>query len=156
VLHYSGRQEDAARELRIALRQDSAFALGHLYLGRVHQARGQLDSALAHFAATGPLRPWVPTVAAVGNVLAEARREPEARAVLAAMDSIARTEYVTAYAYALVHAALGQRDSAFAWLDRATAERTHWLVWLNRDTRWAPIRADPRFADRGRQIGLPR
>jgi hypothetical protein len=90
VLHCSGRQE-AARELRVALREDSAFALGHLYLGRVQHARGQLDSATAHFHATGPLRNWVPTVAGVGNVLAEAGRESGARAMLAVMDSLART-----------------------------------------------------------------
>jgi hypothetical protein len=62
---------------------------------------------------------------------------------------------VTAYAYALVHTALGQPDSAFTWLDRAVNERTHWLVWLNRDFRWAPLRADPRFAQIGRRVGVP-
>jgi TolB-like protein/Tfp pilus assembly protein PilF len=154
VLHYAGRQDEAERELRVALRQDPAFPLGHLYLGRVHQSRGQFDSALVHFEATGPLRGWVPTVAGVGYVYAVQGRRPEARAVLAQMDSLARNEYVTAYAYALVHTALGQRDSAFAWLERAIEERTHWLVWLNRDTRWIPLRNDPRFSDLGRRIGL--
>ena len=58
-------------------------------------------------------------------------------------------------AVALVHAALGQLDSAFTWLQRGVQERTHWLVWLNRDVRWAPIRADPRFNQLVKQVGLP-
>jgi tetratricopeptide (TPR) repeat protein len=136
VLYYSGRLDDAARELQIALRQNSAFPLGHLYLGRVFEARGQLDSALAQYAATGALKEWVPTIAARAYVFGRQQNQKQARAELAHMDSLAHAQYVTAYAVALVHAALAQPDSAFASLDRAVAERTHWLVWLNRDPRW--------------------
>jgi tetratricopeptide (TPR) repeat protein len=155
VLHYSGRHDDAARELKIVLREDPTYALGHLYLGRVYQLQGQLDSALARYGATGPLRNWVPTIAGVGYVYGLQRRRTDALSTIARMDSLAQTEYVTAYAYALVHTALGQPDSAFTWLDRAVNERTHWLVWLNRDFRWAPLRADPRFAQIGRRVGVP-
>jgi len=155
VLYYAGEQGDAERELRIALREDSAFALGHFYLGRVHQARGRLDSALAEYRATGPLREWVPTIAAVGNVYGSQGRRREALASLARLDSLSRRTYVTAYAVALVHASLGQRDSAFAWLERGAAERTHWMVWLRRDPRWAPIRSDPRFERLATRLKLP-
>jgi DNA-binding SARP family transcriptional activator/TolB-like protein/Tfp pilus assembly protein PilF len=155
VLHYSGRQDDAERELLVALRMDSTFALAHFYLGRVYQAKDRLDSALSQYAATGALRSWVPTVAGQGYVLGVLGRQGEARATLARMDSLSRRQYVTAYAMALVHAALGQRDSAFAWLERGVRERTHWMVWLNRDLRWAPLRADPRFQALVHEVGLP-
>jgi hypothetical protein len=55
----------------------------------------------------------------------------------------------------VVHVALGQPDSAFAWLDRAVKERSHWLVWLNRDPRWEPLRSDPRYAALVRRVGIP-
>lgn len=155
VLYYAGKFDDAERELRIALRADSNFALGRFYLGRVHQSRGLLDSALAEYHAAGPLRDWVPTIAAVGHVYGSQGRRREALATLARLDSLSRLEYVTPYAVALVHASLGQRDSAFAWLDRGLAERTHWMVWLRRDPRWAPIRADPRFERLARKLRLP-
>jgi len=155
VQHYSGNQAEAERQLRIALRIDSTFAVGHLYLGRVLQFNGQLDSALAHFAAMGGLRAWVPTIAGEGYVYAQQGRVDRARQVLHQLDSLSRTQYVTAYAVALVHAALGQRDSAFAWLNKAVDERTHWLLWLNRDRRWDPIRSDPRFAAIARRVGVP-
>jgi hypothetical protein len=71
------------------------------------------------------------------------------------LDSLSKTQYVTSYAFALIHTALGQPDSAFAWLDRAVQERTHWLVWLNRDLRWKPLRGDPRFTSLVRRVGLP-
>ena len=155
VQYYGGRFDAADRELRVALREDPGFALGHFYLGRVHESRGDLKAALAEYDATGPLQRWVPTIAARGRVLALSGRTGEARATIAEMDAMSRNAYVTAYAMALVHAALGQRDSAFAWLDRGVAERTHWLVWLNRDPRWQSIRGDPRFAALVKRVGLP-
>jgi eukaryotic-like serine/threonine-protein kinase len=155
VLHYSGRQDDAERVLRTALRADSTNAPGRLYLGRVLQAKGQLDSAVAKFEAPTPLRMWVPTIAGLGNLYGLEGRRVEALDALRRLDSLSRTQYVTSYAVALIHTALGQPDSAFAWLDRAVEERTHWLVWLNRDLRWKPLRGDPRFASLVRRIGLP-
>jgi DNA-binding SARP family transcriptional activator/TolB-like protein/Tfp pilus assembly protein PilF len=155
VLYYAGRFDDADRELRVALRADSSFSLGRFYLGRVHEARGHLDSALAEYQAVSALRDWVPTIAAVGHVYGSQGRKREALATLSRLDSLSNREYVTAYAVALVHASLGQRDSAFAWLERGIAERTHWLVWLRRDPRWSAIRTDPRFERLATRLKLP-
>ena len=155
VLYYAGRNDDAARELKVALRADSSFALGHFYLGRVEEARGAFERALAEYGATGPLRDWVPTVAAVGYVQGTLGRHRDALATLARLESRSHEEYVTSYAIALVHASLGQTDSAFVWLARGEREHTHWMVWLRRDPRWAPIRADPRFEDLARRLRLP-
>ena len=66
VLHYSGKQDKAESMLRTTLRADSTFAICHLNLGRVLQFQGKYDSALAHFAQTGPLRSWIPNIAGEG------------------------------------------------------------------------------------------
>lgn len=153
---YNAREYDAARsELKIALRSDSTFALGHLYLGRVEEATGNYTSALAEYEATGPLNSWVPTLAAKGHVLGLVGRRKEAQALLSRLDSMSRHQYVTAYAAALIYESLGQKDSAFASLERGVRERTHWLVWLNRDARWRTLRGDPRFRSLVRQVALP-
>jgi tetratricopeptide (TPR) repeat protein len=155
VSYYGGHLDAADRELRVVLRQDPTLAIAHLYLGRVREAIGDVDGALGEYDATGALRRWVPTVAARGWALAMAGRERDALASLAVMDSMSHDRYVTAYAVALVYAKLGRTDSAYAWLDRAVEERTHWLVWLNRDPRWDPIRGDARFASVVKRVGLP-
>jgi hypothetical protein len=95
-------------------------------------------------------------VAGKAYLLGRLGRTGEARAILADLQSRSKTSYVTPFGIAVVHVALRQPDSAFAWLDRALAERSNWMVWLNRDPRWAPIRADPRFAALTRRVGLPR
>ena len=63
--------------------------------------------------------------------------------------------YASGYAVAVVYAGLGDRERAFAFLDAAYRERSHWLVWLRRDPRWNDMRADVRFQNLVKKIGLP-
>ncbi|MDL2718946.1 MAG: protein kinase, partial [Acidobacteriota bacterium] len=155
LLHYSYEQDRAAEELRKALEMNPQFPLAHLFLGRVYQAKGLYEQAIVEYEATGPLREWVPTIAAIGYVYGVMGRRQEALQVLSSLEALSKKQYVTSYAVALVHAALGDKDRAFEWLDRGIEERTHWLVWIKRDLRWEPLRSDPRFAEMIRRVGLP-
>jgi TolB-like protein/Tfp pilus assembly protein PilF/tRNA A-37 threonylcarbamoyl transferase component Bud32 len=156
VMYYSGNVDEARRLLTIALRTDSTFALGRLYLGRVEQARGDTAAALANYRNPGILKGWVPSVAGIGNINGVMGRRVDALRELARLDSLERTGvYVTPYGRALVWTGLGDRDRSFAELNRAVDGRSHWLVWLNRDTRWESIRNDPRFVQVVSRVGLP-
>jgi hypothetical protein len=42
---------------------------------------------------------------------------------------------------------MNERDKAFEWLNKAFAERAPWLIELNVNPDWQPIRDDPRFAE---------
>jgi TolB-like protein/Tfp pilus assembly protein PilF len=156
VYHYSHRQDEAERLLRQALRTDSTFEIGRFYLGRVLQAKGELDSAGAEYGRlAAPTQQLIPTIAALGYLYGLEGRRSDALAILRRLDSLSRTRYVTPYSIALVHAALGRPDSAFAWLDRAVRERAHWLVWLRRDPRWERFRGDSRFVELANRLRLP-
>jgi TolB-like protein len=60
----------------------------------------------------------------------------------------------TAPEIAGAYAFLGQRDEAMKWLEKADAARSGSLLWIDPD--WPEMRADPRFQDLIRRIGLPR
>jgi len=49
---------------------------------------------------------------------------------------------------------LGQRDEAFAYLEKAIGERSLAMVMLNVDPRYDPLRSDPRFDDLVKRVGL--
>jgi DNA-binding SARP family transcriptional activator len=155
VSFYGEDLAEARRQLDGALLMAPEAPVAHLWLGRVAQREGDLERARSEYEASGALRSWVPTIAGAGYVEALLGNVPEARRALARMDSLSRSQYVTPYAVALVHAALGESDQAFYWLDRAVTERAHWLVWINRDSRWAPLRGDARFAALVRRVGVP-
>jgi len=49
---------------------------------------------------------------------------------------------------------LGDKEQAFAWLNRAYQERDNWLIYLNVEPRLGPLRSDARFTDLLRRVGL--
>ena len=57
------------------------------------------------------------------------------------------------YYFALLHAGLGQRDSALRYLERAYEERSTVLAYLLIDPRLAPLRDEPRFLALARRLG---
>lgn len=154
VFFYSGALHDARRQLESVLQRNAASPGAHLWLGRLDQREGDTEGALREYALVGTLSQWAPTVAGIGYLHAVRGENDQSRRALATLDSLALHQYVSRYAVALVHAALGEREAAFAALDSAVTERTNWVVWLARDARWDPLRADPRFARLLQRVGL--
>lgn len=74
--------------------------------------------------------------------------------MLAGLTARATTGYVSPYALALIHAGLNEVDEACTTLQQAYAERTHWLVFLNVELKLDRLRADARFVELVRCIGL--
>ena len=58
----------------------------------------------------------------------------------------AQSQYAMAYCVATVYAGLGDKDKAFAELDRSFAQREWWLTRLKVDPLMDSLRDDPRFA----------
>jgi tetratricopeptide (TPR) repeat protein len=145
--YYNGRYAEAIGQLQSVLGMKSDFGLAHLWLSRSYGEIGRLEQSLAETASAEAAIPeWAVILAQRGYTLGVMGRSDEARALRAEMDRLSARRFVTAYGTALVCAGLGDKEQAFAWLDKAFAERSHWLVWLRLDPRWKSIRGDPRFA----------
>lgn len=89
----------------------------------------------------------------VRALLGSGRRQ----AALAVLDSIrdfAAKHYYNPYGIAKVYAALGQADSAFAWLDRAYDQRTVWLIAADADVGFESLHADQRWHALLRRLGF--
>ena len=74
--------------------------------------------------------------------------------LLAELLEISKRRYVSPAAIASIYAALGDKDQAFAWLEKADAARDGILVRLKVDARYDNLRSDPRFADLMGRVGL--
>jgi DNA-binding winged helix-turn-helix (wHTH) protein len=154
--YYTGRYNEAVKQLKFVLELNKDFPPARLWLGRTYQELGRLDDALAEFQHVEEKLPeWPVSIAARGFVAGVAGRTDEAQETLVELRRLAGEKFVTSYGVALVHAGLGQRDSAFAWLNKAFDERSHWLVWLRLDPRWKGLHADPRFAELVSRVGFP-
>jgi tetratricopeptide (TPR) repeat protein len=131
------------------------YGLLHMDLGRSLEALGRYDDALAEYQRGLALNTTVPNAsAALACAHAAAGRVDEARKIVDAMRLKAAIDYVPPYAFASVHARLGEVDEAIAALENAFKARDRALVFVNVNPRFDPLRGDPRFQDLVRRMRL--
>jgi TolB-like protein len=82
--------------------------------------------------------------------------EKEAREILGRLEAESRSRYVDASNVGSIYAALGQRDEAFSWLERAVSDHSAKLLMIEWWPEFDPLRSDPRYAEVIARIGLHR
>ncbi len=85
---------------------------------------------------------------------AYAGRRGDALRLLAELEKRSKAGYVPAGAFVNAYLGLGENDQAFAWLEQAYKEQSNILQFLKIHPYFDPIRADPRFGDLVRRVGL--
>jgi len=78
----------------------------------------------------------------------------EALRVLGQLEKIGERESVASVNLAAAYAALGNRDRAFFWLERAYSDHLYLLRVVAVDPAYEPLRGDPRYADLMRRMNL--
>ncbi len=71
------------------------------------------------------------------------------------MTGTRRPANIPSYIIATFHAELGEKDKAFAELNKSYESREYFMVLLRVDPRFDSLRDDPRFQDLLRRVGLP-
>lgn len=154
-LFWARRYADAIEHFRRLLAGDPDRVSAHYFLARSWTELGRHRKAAAALETTRRLAPGDLNVAAAGAYLAaRSGSREEARAGLRELERFAARDYPLATQIASVHAALGNRDAALHWLERAHRRREGPLVWLAVDIRFDALRVQPRFAALLEQMAL--
>jgi TolB-like protein/DNA-binding winged helix-turn-helix (wHTH) protein/Tfp pilus assembly protein PilF len=156
--YFSRNYNQAIDQFQKTLELDANFPPPNTFLAAAYEQKGMLQEATTAFQkaitiAQGPAR--TQATAGLGYVYAVSGRKAEARKILAELQSLSEHSYVPATDMALIYAGLGDKDKAFAWLDKAYEEHSFSLSNLKVEPRFDPLRSDPRFADLLRSIGFP-
>jgi len=153
--YYAGQYPQAAEQAQKVLGLDSRFVAAHDLLGRVYLARGMKADAAAEFRKALDLSEGDSNeLAALGYAQAASQQTAEARRTLDELTKRSQDTYVQPASIAAIYAGLGDKNQAFAWLEKAYADRSAWLVNLKVDPFFASLAGDPRFADLLRRVGL--
>jgi tetratricopeptide (TPR) repeat protein len=83
-------------------------------------------------------------------------RQVEARNILAQLLQAREKRYVSAPVIAAVYVALGDKEEAFRWLERAFAEHSGILQWIAFLPEFRPLHSDARFPHLLQRIGVSR
>ena len=146
-LYFNARRyNEAEAQARKTLEMDSHFYLAHYYLGEVLQLKGQLTEAIAEYKKAAELDDDPFVLGLLAQAYAKLGQRDEALKMLGQLQELATRRYVTGYSFALVHIALGEKDKAIDWLERAYRDRAGPDIALIKvDPFLDPLRGHPRF-----------
>ena len=154
-LYYDRQYDQALKQLQFAIDMNPKAPFPHFWHGRTLQAMGRYPEALKAYEDGGPgIRDAPPIRAGVGHLYGVWGKKDEALTVLDELDRKSRNAYVSPWTRAIIYMGLGDKEKALKYLEEAYQERSNWLVWLNRDPRWDPLRGDRRFQDLLHRVGF--
>jgi eukaryotic-like serine/threonine-protein kinase len=151
----AGRYDEAATALKRALELEPDLMNAHIFLVQLYCYTEKGDLAIAESRRAIELG-FPSGQALLAQSYAAAGRKDEAAAPLKEAIEQTNRSHSGGYWIAIAFDALGDKDQAFAWLEESYKEHEAVLVFLNewpfRNDAW---RADPRFQDLVRRIGIP-
>src|SRR6266849_4694095 len=155
---YAGRVEDGMTSMQKALELDPSFSDASIVLARAYLAHGMYQQAIAELQkALASNKTETLLLGALAHVYARSGQREEALKLVGELKRIEAEErgFVAPFGIIWAYAGLGDKDQAFALLQRAAEEHRDRIVWLNVDPLLEPLRSDPRFHDLVRRVGLP-
>jgi TolB-like protein/class 3 adenylate cyclase/tetratricopeptide (TPR) repeat protein len=151
VLFLNREYDRAIETLLEMLELDPRFALAHHFLARTYIAKGMHAEAIGVAERLVRTDPNARSRATLAHAYAGGGRRENA---LRIVEEVRRSAFYP-LDVAYVYAALGETDTAFAWMEEAYERRQIGVEWIHREPAFDPIRSDPRFDDLRRRIGLP-
>jgi eukaryotic-like serine/threonine-protein kinase len=154
TLYYARQYDQAIEALNKARELDQSYARLPLYLGYTYAAKEMYNEAINEYQEAIKLGLDTPsTQIFLGAAYANSGDRRRARAILERFQ--ASKEYVSPGDLAILYAALGEQDQAFASLEKAYEAHDPQLQYLGTDPGFDPFRSDLRFQDLLRRVGLP-
>jgi tetratricopeptide (TPR) repeat protein len=153
---YARQYDQALDQIEKAIEMDKNFAQAYPWLGLIQEQKGRYPEAIAAFQKAINLFPGGSSIAQaeLAHTYAVSGNREAAQKIIAELQELAKSKYVSSFQIAAIYVGLGEKDQAFAWLEKAYEERSDGLVNLNADQRFDSLRSDPRFTDLARRIGL--
>jgi tetratricopeptide (TPR) repeat protein len=157
--YWARRYDEAIEQYNKTLELDPKYPAVHDYLADAYAGKGAYKEAVTAEQKSLSLSGDDEGAAALGRDFAAFGYDRAIRNQyqknLDQLQAASKQAYVSPMYFAFTYARLGDKDHAFAWLEKAYDEHQPWLAYLKTDPQFDPLRSDPRFADLFRRVGLP-
>jgi DNA-binding SARP family transcriptional activator/TolB-like protein len=155
AFYYARRYDEVLEQEARTLEMDSNFWLSHINLGRAYTQKGLHAEAVNELRKASQISPNNTEVLSfLGFAYAAAGQRALALETLRELNEQSQQSHVPPYHLAIVHAGVGEKEQAFAWLERAFDKHSVDLFTLKVEPMFDCLRADPRFTDLLRRVGL--
>ena len=151
---YARQYDQALDQIQKTIEMDKRFE--GTWLGLILEQKGKYAEAIAAFQKGVQPSSGGGSFATTGlaHAYAASGNREAAQRILAELQEQSKTNYVSSFNIAVIHAGLGEMDQAFTWLEKAYEERSAELVTLTTEPRFDTLRPDPRFTNLARRVGL--
>jgi serine/threonine-protein kinase len=157
--YWARRYDEAIAQLKEFLEIEPNAVSTHDLLAAVYARKGMHKEAMAELRQTFVLNGDKEGAEALGQDFETLGFDRVMRQVnqvtLRGLKESAKDGYVSPFFFATIYAKLGEKDQAFAWLNKAAAERSPWVTNIKTDPEFDGLRSDPRFTELLKLIGLP-
>ena len=146
--------DKALAQSRKLLELDPAFKGIYYFIGGAYEEQAKWPEAIAAYEkAKNEQDPAY--LRGIAHAWAASGHRQEAEAALAKLRELSRKQYISPVAFACIYAGLGERDTAFAWLEAAYRQHTPALASIQVDPHLDTLRSDPRFQNLLRRLDFP-
>lgn len=146
-LHYFARRHDqAVEQLQKTIDMEPGHWVAHYWLALVYAQKGMYGGALSEAQKARDLSGDSGSSWVLGYVYALAGRRAEAQQQINELLELSKQRYVPPYDIAQIYAGLGDKDQAFAWLEKADEDRSRGMGFLNVNPVFDTLRSDARYA----------
>ncbi len=126
----------------------------HSYLARFYAFSGDFKAALDELNKIPPEATDAQAISTKGSIFALQGKRQDSEKVIAEMQKMSATQYVSPFEFAFVYNALGDRDQTFFYLFKAFEDHSENLSFIRKLPDFDSIRDDPRYAELMRKIGF--
>lgn len=152
--HWSRQPELAIAQILDVLELNPNYPVSISFLAEAYVQAGDMRSAVETVERIASAEMDPQALAVAGYVYARAGNREKAAGILNEFERLTEQGNVSAMNFAQVYASLGDKEQAFAWLEKAVEDRAIWLPFLKVDVKFDPIRDDPRFDEILKRVNL--
>jgi TolB-like protein/DNA-binding winged helix-turn-helix (wHTH) protein/thioredoxin-like negative regulator of GroEL len=146
---------EAVTEFKNILDVDPDFVQAQYYLAETYEQMGLYPEAISELKKIKSWEDLPLTLEELGYIYARQGKRHEALQMIAELQRRSTHHYTDSASAARIYIALGDKDSAFVWLQKGYDEHSPHMILIDADSAYDPLRSDPRFQNLVRRIGLP-
>jgi tetratricopeptide (TPR) repeat protein len=154
----AGRYQEAVEKFKKILEMDPNYVPSIGNLAFTYQLTQQYDLWLEGWKKAAALsndEEDLKVAEEAARIYAKSGYQAALRRILEMHLQLAKRRYVDPADIAGNYASLGDKEQAFAWLDKAYAEKSNGLGYLKLSPELSSLRSDPRYTALEKKMGLP-
>jgi len=154
ILYYSRQYDRAIEKLRAVRELDPSFPRAPGLIVQAYEQKGMFAAALADLEKLRPVYLAPGIWSELAYIYGRTGQQAQARLALAKLEQLNRRQHLDPFPILRAHIGMGNRDQAFAYLEKTYSQHSNAPTALKVDPMYDPLRSDPRFQDLLRRVGL--